>query len=334
MLNRTIIILFLLALPLICACQNKNDGDVIYSVEDTDNDAAFSEKQSPPAKNSKNRSANKSGVKNARFSDLAFRPDLYGPVKNLKMTVYAASELDNMPDKGYESYILTEKYDSLGMRQTESLFTTKNLLVAKSAILHNRDGFQTEVLYTDMFDNLLNRITYEAYKNGNWRRAVNYDKYYNPYSIINYTFTNKGDISEIKETDDRGNLLMREIFLYDDTGNNTQTNIYNPDGSDYAIIEYLYNAKNNLISYRNRENCDSLLVYYEADYVGDSLLVSDMTEVTVMGELTSVTKSKYDPLGNVLSREISFPKEKKTEQKLYMYKWDLWGNWKIGRAHV
>ena len=252
--------------------------------------------------NEKNNRYNKYGNKNLDFSDWAFRPDLYGPVKTQKLTVFSAVTANDLRDVGYESYILNERYDTLGMRYMESLYTLKNLLVAKSAILHHKDGFATEILYTDLFDNLLNRLAYEYYPNGNWKRVTNYDTYYVPFEIIYYNYTDNGDISEIRKTDDGGNIISREIFLYDDNGNKIQSNVYDASGAEFSRTDFLYNIKNNLISYRTIENGDSLKVYYEADYQGDTLLLKDLKEITLLGEIISVTENEFDPLGNVLTQ--------------------------------
>ena len=71
-----------------------------------------------------------------------------------------------------------------------------------------------------------------------------------PFEIIYYNYTDNGDISEIRKTDDGGNIISREIFLYDDNGNKIQSNVYDASGAEFSRTDFLYNIKNNLISYR------------------------------------------------------------------------------------
>ncbi|MEG0993096.1 MAG: hypothetical protein RSE51_04530 [Bacteroidales bacterium] len=262
------------------------------------------------------------------FNNNAFKTDLKGPVKSQLLNVFITTGLPDLRDVGYESYILEEKYTPQQLRTVENLFTTKNVLVAKSEILHDRNGFATEVIYSDLNGNMLNRITYEYMPNMNWKRTVNYDPYYNPLAIYYYYYSPEGYLSEIKQTNEEGMVRDRVIFVYDDRGNLSEQINYDGKGQQTADTEFLYNIKNKMISYRTMIGDDSIKVYSEANYQNDTLLTDMTLELYDQNKVISTIKYEYDPLGNILkTTETDLTGTKPEVINEYLYEWDLQGNW-------
>jgi hypothetical protein len=262
------------------------------------------------------------------YNNKAFETELKGPVKSQKMTVIVPIGLPNLRNIDIQAYILEEKYNNERQRTVENLYNLENVLIAKSEILHDMNGFATEVIYTDLFGNMLNRITYSYYPDGNWKQAVNYDPYYNPLGIFDYSYTENGHISEIKQTNEEGYMVETELFSYDDQGNLTEQTLYNNNGKEIADTEFLYNSKKRVISYRTFANEDSLIVYFEANYQNDTLLTDAIIEYYADNKPIGTIEYTYDPLGNIIKTvETDLTGKKKAETKIYVYEWDLWGNW-------
>lgn len=263
------------------------------------------------------------------FNNEAFKADMYGPVKSQRLIVNNKEGLPQLRDVGQETYILEEKYNNKQIRTTEQLFNTEGLEIGKSEILHDKNGFATEILYTDLFDNLINRVTYEYDADGNWKRVTKYDVYYNPMEIIYYDYTPDKQISEIKKTNEAGIVLERQIFLYDSIGNNIELIDYGKEGKQLSHTEYLYNPKGKVVSYRTLEgSSDNMVLYYEANFQNDTLLLNTVVE-KFLGEMQiSREEFIFDPLGNILKSTNTdlntSPAPSTTE---YLYEWDLWGNW-------
>lgn len=262
------------------------------------------------------------------YNNQAFKADLKGPVKSQTLTVVIPTGLPDLRNVGVESYILEEKYNPDQIRTVENLSNLKNVLVAKSEILHDRNGFATEVIYSDLNGDMLNRITYEYTPEKNWKRTVNYDAYYNPLGIYYYSYSPEGLLSEIKKTNEEGYTLEREIFVYDDQDKLSQQISYNGKGEQIGSTEFLYNQKNNIISYRTLAGEDSLKVYAEANYQNDTLLTDMTLEFYNDNKPVNTILYEYDPLGNILkTTETDLTGIKPTEIKEYIYEWDLHGNW-------
>ncbi|MGL4292152.1 MAG: hypothetical protein ACRCSQ_01005 [Bacteroidales bacterium] len=258
----------------------------------------------------------------------AFRCDLKGPVKSQTLTVVVPTGTANLRDVGVESYILEEKYNPQQFRTVENLSNTENVLIAKSEILQDRNGYATEVIYTDLFGNMMNRITYEYEANKNWKRTVNYDAYYNPLGIYYYYYTPEGNLSEVRKTDEGGIQEEKAIFVYDETGNLAQQ--INFDGKDKqtGTTEFLYNRKNRVISYRTLAGEDSIRIYAEANYANDTLLTDMTLEYYTDNKPTESILYLFDPLGNILKTvRKDLTGTKPEEIKEYLYEWDLHGNW-------
>lgn len=262
------------------------------------------------------------------FSDQAFKADLNGPVKFQKLTVIIDSGVPALRETGQQAYILQERYTINQVRILEELFNLENVGIAKSELLHDQNGFKTEVLYTDLFEDVLNRITYEYYKNGNWKRVTNYDGYYNPLEILYYDFTPENKISEIRKNDEDGNVLQRTVFLYDDAGNNIERLEYDSTGVEMLDTEYLFNKAGNVISYRVLANENNLIEFYEAEFQGDTLLTGSTVELYSDNKPVSRITFSFDPLGNILKRvDTDLTGNKPEEVREYLYEWDLHGNW-------
>ncbi len=263
------------------------------------------------------------------YNNEAFHTDLYGPAKSQRLIVTASEKLPRLRDVGQTTYILEEKYNKNQIRTIEQLFNTEGLQIGKSEILHDKNGFATEVLYTDLFDNLINRITYEFNKDGNWERVTKYDVYYNPMEILYYDYTPEKYIAEIKKTDEGGNLLEKQVFLYDNEGNKTELIGYGKDGKQESHTEYLYDTHGNVLSYRTLSGeMDEMILYYEATYANDSTLTSSTIEEYEAGLPVSRIEYTFDPLGNILKKTETNLKQSLAPQITeYLYEWDLWGNW-------
>ncbi|MEG1586880.1 MAG: hypothetical protein RR346_08390 [Bacteroidales bacterium] len=263
-----------------------------------------------------------------QYNNNAFRADLKGPVKSQTLTVVIPTGVANLRDVGVESYILEEKYNPDQIRTVENLSNLEKVLIAKSEILHDRNGYATEVIYTDLFENMLNRITYEYMPDMNWKRVVNYDAYYNPLGIYYYYYSPEKYLSEIKKTDEGGITLEREIFVYDSIGNLSQQINYDGEGKQTNSTEFLYNRANKIISYRTLKGEDSLMVYAEMNYQNDTLLTDMTLEFYENNKPVSTITYLYDPLGNILkTTETDLTGIKPQEIKEYIYEWDLHGNW-------
>ncbi|MDO5570395.1 MAG: hypothetical protein Q4F97_02885 [Bacteroidales bacterium] len=263
------------------------------------------------------------------YNNNGFKPDLKGPVKSQTLTVMTPSLYVGTLKMPEQAYILKEKYNENQIRTKEEIFNLEKVLIGKSEILQDRNGFAVEILYTDIFDNLLNRITYEYDKDGSWKRVVNYDVYYNPLEIIYYEYTDTKKISQIRKTDEEGNILEREIFLYDERDNNSERTLYDSLWSVVSTTEYLYDKNKNMISYRTLSPNGETVEFYEATYVNDSIPASSDIEYYKDGKVAMSDEYVYDPLGNVLkitkTNFMTTPSTKETTE--YLYEWDLWGNW-------
>ncbi|MEG1615528.1 MAG: hypothetical protein RR202_02200 [Bacteroidales bacterium] len=262
------------------------------------------------------------------FNDQAFKADLKGAVKSQLLTVIVDSGLPALRDVGEQAYVLQERYNNNQMRTLEELYNLEKVAIGKSEILHDRNGFKTEVLYTDLFEDVLNRITYEYDKNGNWKRVTNYDGYYNPLEIFYYDFTPKNQISEIRKTNEDGTILERTVFLYDSLGNNVERITYDKNGVELLDTEYLFNQKGNVISYREFDADQNIREFYEAEFSGDTTLVSTTIEIYNDKKPAASVKYEFDPLGNILKRtDKDLTGTKPDQVRTFIYEWDLNGNW-------
>lgn len=273
-------------------------------------------------------SANAQMPKLPDYNNNAFKSDLKGPVKSQLLNVIIPTGVPNLRNVGAETYILDEKYDAQQIRTIENLYTTKNVLVATAEILHDRNGFATEVIYSDLNGDMLNRITYEYMPNMNWKRTVNYDAYYNPLAIYYYSYSPEGQLSEIKQTNEEGITRDRVIFIYDDAGNLSEQINYDGKGAQVADTEFLYNVKNKILSFRTMDGNDSIRIYAEANYQNDTILTDITMELYDQNKVVSTISYEYDPLGNILkSTEKDLTGVNPEVIKEYTYEWDLHGNW-------
>ena len=260
----------------------------------------------------------------------AFRTDLNGPVRSQVMTVIIPEALPTLPDRGQESYILEERYMPDGTRRLANLYTLKNLLVAKTELLYDRNGFATEEIYSDLNGNMLNRITY-AYTPGarTWHQTVNYDPYYNPLGIYTYYYDGDGHLSQLRETGEEGKTRSQALFAYDAQGRFVEQHNYDAQGRQTAGTELFYTRSGRVAGYRTVAADDSLRVYAEATYQGDSLLTNLTINLFDLNRPSSRISYDFDPLGNILrstQTDLTLPDAKPVVTD-YIYEWDLHGNW-------
>lgn len=262
------------------------------------------------------------------YNNNAFKPNLYGPVTHQKLTVIIPTGVPDLRDVGQTCYILEESYNADTLRSVSKVLNLENVEIGKSEILHDANGFKTEILYTDIFNNLLNRVTYEYDKKKNWKRSVNYDKYYNPASIIYYTYVpDNNKIAEIRETNEDGTLLRMEVFVYNESNLISEKILVDSVTNKLITTEYLYDNKNKLISYREIDNNNNLLSFMNASYINDTL--NNITIENFDNNKPSVKiEYLYDPLGNIIkTTETDYINKSPAIISEYIYEWDLWGNW-------
>jgi hypothetical protein len=259
----------------------------------------------------------------------AFRCKLRGPVRSQVTTVIIPNDVTDLAGRG-ESYILEEKFAADGTRRVANIYTLKDVLVAKTELLYDRNGFATEAIYSDLNGNMLNRFTYEYAADGrNWKRTVNYDPYYNPLGIYYYYYDGAGRVSEIRETNEEGKVRARALFAYDDFGNLVEQLNFDGKDTQVASTEMLYNRRGRQLSYRTVGQGDSLRVYAEANYQGDTLLTDLTIDIYEQNRPATRTRYEYDALGNLLTSvqiDLAHP-DAAPVKTLYIYEWDLHGNW-------
>jgi hypothetical protein len=265
--------------------------------------------------------------------------DLFGPVKEVKTLSYDVSESENGVQKlavskrrnaafnelvqynpaGQKSLAVHYRQDAKIVQTTAYHYNDKGHLIRKSKYSPDSTSF-AEILYKiDDNGNILHAKAGELRQALVTERRYTYDKYNNLISYVRfrkssengmttrYIFNDQQQNTEIHYFDQSGNITNKNIFKYDQFGNQIEKNRFNTKRNAGSKIEYFYDSKGNKIESKH---------------------------YSYSGGLIYQLKFTYDSKGNLLSKSQIQPDESVLRTERNQYEYDDRGNWILKTEYV
>lgn len=159
------------------------------------------------------------------------------------------------------------------------------------------------------------------------------NNFYNHYSIF---YNEKGKKIKEMEYNDGKKAGNKIIYTYDNNGNKTEEDYYDPDGP-YKWVSMIYDSIHNKIGERQvikgrsggRDTISHIYTYNNSRQLVSDTLYRGCWCCMVERNITDVRNMECDINGNVIKEihKIYFGKKESTQTILNEYEYDQFGNW-------